>query len=200
MPRLELERRRKRIVAAAYKVFGEKGYHETNISDIADRLKIGHGTFYRYFENKLDIFVHVIDFVMAEVAGVIAAEQPTASRSLTDYREQLERIGARLFELFGKDPRLAQLFFYEAPGIDPAIDKRLHRMTALIGDYTAQYLANGQKRRFLRRDMNVQVTALAINAMIFEGLKWVHRAKNRRKTAQAWIKAVPQLMLEGMGA
>ena len=40
-----VEYRRRQILQAAEKVFSEKGYHQTNIADIARELKIGHGTF-----------------------------------------------------------------------------------------------------------------------------------------------------------
>ena len=48
------------ILEAAFLEFSERGYHQTAISDIAKRLGIGHGTFYRHFENKRDISQHVI--------------------------------------------------------------------------------------------------------------------------------------------
>lgn len=36
---------RAEIVEAAFVEFSERGYHQTAISDIAQRLGIGHGTF-----------------------------------------------------------------------------------------------------------------------------------------------------------
>ena len=52
---------RREIVAASFDCFAERGYHATGIADIAARLGIGHGTFYRYFENKRDLLVKVIE-------------------------------------------------------------------------------------------------------------------------------------------
>src|SRR5581483_1391867 len=40
---------RREIIDAAFTCFAENGYHATGIADIAARLGIGHGTFYRYF-------------------------------------------------------------------------------------------------------------------------------------------------------
>ena len=57
--------RRRDILDAARTLFASKGYQATNIADVADRLKMGHGTFYRYFKNKRDIFSHVIDEIVA---------------------------------------------------------------------------------------------------------------------------------------
>ena len=60
MPQVKTQARRDEILKAATKVFADKGYHETGIADIAAEMGSGHGTFYRYFKNKRDIFVHVI--------------------------------------------------------------------------------------------------------------------------------------------
>ena len=46
----DLEQKRKDILAASVQVFAEKGFHAAGIADIAQKLGIGHGTFYRYFK------------------------------------------------------------------------------------------------------------------------------------------------------
>lgn len=41
-----------KILAAAEEVFGEKGYYEASVTEIAQRAGIATGTFYLYFEEK----------------------------------------------------------------------------------------------------------------------------------------------------
>ena len=88
-----IEKRRAEIIHAAIEVFSQKGYHATRISDIAELLDIGHGTFYRYFKNKLDIFSTVVDEITAEIGQVVADEYPDLTDTAEEYREQLLRIG-----------------------------------------------------------------------------------------------------------
>lgn len=52
-------RTRGQLVAAAAEVFAEKRYLDTNIADIVDRAGVAHGTFYRYFQSKEEIFREV---------------------------------------------------------------------------------------------------------------------------------------------
>lgn len=47
------------LVAAAAEVFAEKQFLDTNVSDIARRAGTAHGTFYRYFNSKEEIFREV---------------------------------------------------------------------------------------------------------------------------------------------
>ena len=61
------------ILQAAFIEFSERGYHQTAIADIAQRLGIGHGTFYRYFENKRDILEHVINDTALQLTELLAA-------------------------------------------------------------------------------------------------------------------------------
>ena len=47
------------LVEAAAEVFAEKQFLATNVSDIASRAGTAHGTFYRYFNSKEEIFREV---------------------------------------------------------------------------------------------------------------------------------------------
>lgn len=47
---------REDLVAAAIEVFARDGYVNARVTEIADRAGVGHGTFYRYFESKDDVF------------------------------------------------------------------------------------------------------------------------------------------------
>ena len=48
---------RRKLMAAARKLFVERGYHETRPQDISREAGVGHGTFYLHFEDKLDCFL-----------------------------------------------------------------------------------------------------------------------------------------------
>jgi AcrR family transcriptional regulator len=196
----KVEEKRASILDAAIEIFGQKGYHATNIADIAQKLGMGHGTFYRYFDNKLDIFKHVIDLVVVRVATTVAAEAPGEANDLATYRRQVERIGERLTALFFAEEHLARLLFIEAVGIDPALTEKLETAFELFADTTEMYLRNGQKKGFLRDDLDTATTARAINAMIFESVRRASKTKDSKRTAHAWMRAVVTLMFEGLGA
>jgi AcrR family transcriptional regulator len=191
-------RKRAAILATAARVFAEKGYHAAGISDIAKALKMGHGTFYRYFSNKLDIFRAVIAEVITRVQEVIASEDPAATRTLAEYRAQVVRLGHKLFAVFEENEHLANLLFLEASGVDREHRERVAEVTDLFGQYTALYLQNGVAKGFLRADLDVPVTALAMNAMVFEGLRRLAPAKDRRAETEKWIAAFCAIVFDGI--
>ena len=192
------EQRRAQILDAAYRVFSTKGYRDTTIADVAAELGMGHGTFYRYFTNKYDIFQQVLGTALMRVAKVIASEDASAANSVDEYRAQVERVGANLLALLDADPAIPRLLFYEAMGISPELDEHIQRSWELAGQVTEAYLVNGKQKGFLRADLDTPVVSLAINALIFEGGRRVLRAKDRAEAKQRWLASLTALIFDGI--
>ncbi|WP_425449391.1 TetR/AcrR family transcriptional regulator [Dethiothermospora halolimnae] len=53
--------RKEEIAKESIKVFIDKGYYETKLSDIANKCGIGRTTLYQYFKNKDEIFKYAIN-------------------------------------------------------------------------------------------------------------------------------------------
>ena len=51
--------RRHSVLAAAAKVFAEKGYWETSVDDIATQLDLTKGTIYYYFSSKSELYLEI---------------------------------------------------------------------------------------------------------------------------------------------
>jgi AcrR family transcriptional regulator len=193
-----LEHRRSEILEAAYQVFAKKGYRDTTVADIAQVLGIGHGTFYRYFENKHDVFEQVLMTALHRVAEAISMEAPQASDSLAAYRAQVERIGRRMLALLDEDPAIQRLLYNEAMGVSPELDERIQRGWEMAGQVTEVYLVNGKTKGFLSPKLDTEATALAINALIFEGGRRVVRAADRNAARERWLEALVSLIFQGI--
>ena len=63
---------------------------------------------------------------------------------------------------------------------------------------TEAYLINGQRKGFLRADLDIHVVAAAVNALIFEGGRRVLRSKDREAAKQRWLKGLVGLMFDGI--
>ena len=190
--------RRNQIIKAGQKIFSEKGYHDTNISDIAAELNIGHGTFYRYFKNKRDIFEVIIDFIIQKVTSVVMSEDPTSSDTLEQYKDQVWKIGDKLMSLFVDDESISRLLHYESWGLDDDLREKITNMMDIFGRYTELYLINGRDKGFLRADLDTRICALAINAVVFEGSRRITSEKDKEAEKKRWLKAVTDLMFHGI--
>lgn len=58
---------RQRILEAAERVFGEKGYFPASIAEITREACVAHGTFYVHFKSKRDVFVELLESLAAHV-------------------------------------------------------------------------------------------------------------------------------------
>lgn len=190
--------RRNEIIAASAKVFAEKGYHSTSIADIAAELGMGHGTFYRYFQNKLDIFVNVISEVIGRISEVVISERASEADSLEDYRSQLYRIGDGLVGIMLDNPIAVRILFYESLGIDEEVNAMIHKAFDLFGAYTQAYLENGKSKGFLRQDIHTQEAALALNSMLLEAARRIVTAPDVKEAKTVWIDTIIALMLDGL--
>lgn len=190
---------RREIIDAAFDCFAEQGYHATGIADIATRLGIGHGTFYRYFENKRDIVEHVISDLIERILGALTDENaPDAVSTLAEYRIQSARIGDRLSQILSADIRVPRMLFIDAPGIDKAMADRILGVYELATTLTAAYLSHGVDRGYLHADLDIDNTARAINGMIVGSV--IAGMHNPDLDQKQLAEAMRRVMYDGISA
>ena len=189
------DRRREQILDAAARVFAEKGYHEAGIADIATDLGIGHGTFYRYFANKKEIVNQAVDWAVRQITDTVLEEDPSASSSLSEHRAQLERIYLRLFTLQDRHPHLIRFLYRQAT--DPA--KLGMALDGFLG-YAASLITNGIEKRFLRQDIDVDIAAQALVAVMFDVMRRSATTPMSVELRQRWMTTGTRMMLEGLQA
>jgi len=191
-------KRKKEILKAAFTVFAEKGYHAAKISDIAEKLGIGHGTFYRYFKNKLDIFSAVIDMMFTDLVISISDEPPTLTDDLESYRNQIRRIGEKMYKVFTKDQTIAKIMFYEIIGVHPEINEKFERLLEYFDIYTEQYFINGINKGFLKNDIDTRMIARAVNSLIFASCRDIAIFDESELIVKRWMDTIILMMLDGM--
>lgn len=98
-------RTRGRILQAAEEVFADVGYHEASIVKITEAAGVGQGTFYLYFQSKIDVFDEVVEDLNRRVrhAMIEASSQATS-------RLEAERAGfAAFFRFTAEHPALYRI-------------------------------------------------------------------------------------------
>jgi AcrR family transcriptional regulator len=77
---------RKRLLAAARKLFVAKGYHATRPQDVSRGAGLGHGTFYLHFKDKRECFLAFVDEARAELDAAVIA-RTSGARTLSEHVE-----------------------------------------------------------------------------------------------------------------
>jgi AcrR family transcriptional regulator len=103
------ERRREEILAAATGEFARRGYAGTDLQDVADRLRVGKGTVYRYFPTKEALFLAAADRGMR-----LLTERTNAEASRTpDPIDKIVRATHEYLNFFDEHPEVVELFVQE---------------------------------------------------------------------------------------
>jgi AcrR family transcriptional regulator len=194
------QRLRADIIEAAFEAFSEQGYHQTGIADIARRLGVGHGTFYRYFQNKRDIFEHVVQDVAIKLSVLLVEENaPAVANSLADYRAQCQRIAQRFMDFGSANPRVLRLMMLEATSIDAAMTDQIFKLFGVTGKVTAAYLQNGIAQGFFRPGLDVKATAQVVVGMIMGGVMRHLAAPDDKAGLKRYVDAAIDMLIMGMG-
>jgi len=101
--------RQEQILDAAATLFAEHGYSDTDTQLLADRLRIGKGTLYRYFPSKRDLFLAVADRVMRQMRQQVDA-------AVAPVEDPLDRVTAGVhafLAFFGEHPEYVELLIQE---------------------------------------------------------------------------------------
>lgn len=114
-----------RIIKAGKKLFSEAGFQATSVNDIIAKSKVAAGTFYIYFDNKLALYLYLMDYYKTSIRKASV----TAIQGLTTRRE-IERAGLKAFiQYVQKDP-LAYKVIWESMFVDIAIFRQYYQSFA----------------------------------------------------------------------
>lgn len=90
----EPEERRQEIIETALTLFSEKGYENTTIQDISDRMNVSPGLFYRYFKSKTEIFAATSEYYAMKAVEQLKVPVPQDTPAL----EKLSLFIQQIFE------------------------------------------------------------------------------------------------------
>jgi len=110
------EKTKKKLLNSAEKVFGEKNYFEAPISEITRRARVSTGTFYIYYDSKLEIFRDLVKNLNHELRKTIKI----ATLNL-EKREDIENKGFRVFFEFLKNHKNLYWIVRQAEHVDPKL-------------------------------------------------------------------------------
>lgn len=158
------DERRRQLLEAAIKVFGARGYHHSQISDIIKEAGVARGTFYLYFESKREIF----DGVITTLFEMVRSQVKTLPRdAVADIPDQLRGNLERITNLLLGKPWLVKLLFNESVGLDHELDDRLRQFYGQLLDLIRRALKQGQEMGFVREG-NIHVLATALLGSVKE--------------------------------
>jgi len=172
LPRRERERLRRRneMLAAALKLFSEKGYYNVSMHEIAQKAEFAIGTLYKFFRNKEDLYKTLIRSAAEEYHRILkdVLEQET------DVLSSVKNYIAAKAEFFSDNFSTLRLYLAETQGasfnIKAGLDQDIHKLYDKFILRLASVLETGVRRKVFR-EMDPYHMAVALegltNAFLF---------------------------------
>ena len=187
-----MSNREQDIIAAAAKVFNEKGYHAATTRDIAAEVGIQQASLYYYIASKEELLYLVVrDPVMrlyAEMQEIVTATLPT--------RLKVEQaIQAHLAAFDDNYPHMF-VFVQELHNVVQALKETLSDLPGRYQGLWETLICQGMRTGELRADLDVPTTALMILGMC----NWMYRwyRKGGRLDSAAVARQYAAAILDGI--
>lgn len=152
-------RTRERLLKAAREIFRESGYEGARVSDMTQRAELSNGAFYRYFTDKRDLLVTLLDGLFERMYLLARAPWQPA-----DPPESIYLTTLRYFEEYQASADLYKVMI-EAAQVDSAIERRWEEARRLFFDRIAHALSRGQESGAVRSDIDPQFAAALLGGM-----------------------------------
>lgn len=155
-------RTRARLVDAATEVFAERQYLDTNVSEIAARAGVSHGTFYTYFTSKEDIFREV---ALGLHHRFMAVRDAVPSRDEATLLERVEATNRSYLQAYQEN---ADLFAVIEQGATFNAELRKIRLEIRNGfvERSERAIARFQRDGLVHDDLDPRYVANALGSMV----------------------------------
>ena len=150
----EKQRQRQDMLAAAEKLFSEKGYHDASMQEIAEEAEFAVGTLYKFFKNKEDMYRALITEQGNRFHDALSA----ALESSEDEIEQLRHYVQAKREVFMDNIAFIRLYFAETrgasfnikAGMDSELRAQCHNVSERLSAVFAKGMDNGRFQRIAK--------------------------------------------------
>lgn len=191
--RLSRERRVSDIMSAARSVFREKGYEDAPLSEIAERANVVEGSIYRYFENKRDLLVKVIE----DWYESMLADYDQQLSGIRGTRNRLRFMIWRHLKTIHEEPALCNLMFQFLRTGNDYSHTAVYELNRQYTRRTLDIIKEGIEAGELRNDVSLRL----VRDMIYgctEHRTWAYLRGEGDFDPDATADSIADLVLSGL--
>ena len=153
------KKKRQAILDAALSLFGQRGYENTSISDIAEAAEVAVGGFYQFFASKRQVLLVLVDHLLEQFDQLFGAPDLTAP--LAQLIESVVRNGLSLDRQYAgayRAWREASLTDAEIKALNERVEAWLTARTSLLIQFVKSFPG-------ARPDIDAEATAHIFTAL-----------------------------------
>ncbi|OME53018.1 MULTISPECIES: TetR/AcrR family transcriptional regulator [Paenibacillus] len=149
-----------KLKEVAMRLFGEKGYEGTALSEIAKEVGVKTPAIYAFFENKEDLFMTVFREAMQSYNTYI--QELSEEQKVWSAQESLRGILSRQYEFYQKSPEASKIVLryvvFPPAFLKETIEQAFLESDAMLTKIIEQFISKGMEEGVIR-DQSVQLLA-----------------------------------------
>ena len=188
------EDKHQKILRAAVKVFSEKGFFNSRVSEIAKEANVADGTIYLYFKNKDDLLISLFEEEFGKIVENTRAELEREKDALQKIRRfaithlSIVSLQQQLAEVLGVEVRQSTKFMKEY------VNKTFIEYLNLI----RQVVVEGQEKGLIRKDLTPGIMKRALFGALDEMARyWMLSTKKKHSIDEAALQ-ISDVFIRGM--
>ncbi|MDQ0269778.1 TetR/AcrR family transcriptional regulator [Cytobacillus purgationiresistens] len=160
---------KQKILKESIDLFDAKGFKETSIQDIVDKIGVTKGTFYYYFDSKQEV---LRDIHLAYLEGLLEEQQVIYKDNQSTYKDKLFKVIYLInskIETKGKDARIV---FREMRHLNENHVNQIKQKRKEFRIIFEQILDEGKKAEEFKDNIRTDILAFAILGMLNRNYYW----------------------------
>ncbi|MCI5141268.1 MAG: TetR/AcrR family transcriptional regulator [Candidatus Electrothrix sp. ATG1] len=161
----EKQQQRKEMLAAAMKLFSEKGYHNASMQEIAEQAEFAVGTLYKFFKNKEEMYKALVTEQADQFHTALGAALEVSEDEIEQLRNYVQVKG----EVFMNNVSFIRLYFAETRGasfnIKAGLDSELRDQYYQMLRRVSSIFANGMDKGRFQRIAEPYHLAIALDSL-----------------------------------
>lgn len=182
--------KREAVLHTALRIFMERGYWQTSLNDIAEKLKITKPALYHYFHNKEEIYLECYRRGIALVEEDLEQIRRHPGTGLDKVGEFIQRYASQITRDFGRF--LVRQDDRDLSGVAKAEVRRCKRS---IDNHLRQFIQQGIDDGSIR-SCNVKLAAFSVAGAVNSMVVWF--SPNGDLTAEQVAAELAQILTQGL--
>ena len=187
--------RRQHLLDCSQQAFAQRGFHATTISHIVQQAGIARGTFYHYFDNKLEVFETILDSFVQRLRDCInpIALGPGALPPLTQVQDNLTRV----LNLVLTEQALTQILLQHATSPHGAVEERVKEFYRQVAEMIERSLAFGMSMNLVR-PCDTRLTAYSMIGAVKEVVLQLTSSRKPQPPVEELVRNLIQFGIGGI--
>lgn len=191
------EEKRQRIIDEALSEFARYPYHQASLSRIVRRAGIAKGSVYQYFEDKFDLYMHLLELTAEAKLKYIDRELDRLPGSAGLFEKLVASIRGGL-QMAAERPELLQLGDRLLAESEEFLHAVMARFADLSGSTIVSWIIEGQAAGTLDRRISPATAAYVVQTVMVGMSRDMAAGRIPRDGAMAMIREVLGVLEHGM--